>query len=188
MATHDECERHIYRLALLLTGSPERAIHVIRAVRKAQPDLTRLDRAHLERLTILRSREQPAGSFRVPQLNDRLVRFLAALDQQPREAWILTHAFELDRRSAAKAMDCSVNALQLHLDRAYEAMAGAGLPAEAPAALTAFIGEVRLPETYIEQRRRTARIRRIAIILGMVVAVLGTLTLIRVLLELTAES
>ena len=51
------CERRVYRLATLLTGDPVAATRVIESVVSAQPDLRRLDNAHLDRLTILRSRE-----------------------------------------------------------------------------------------------------------------------------------
>ena len=183
MPTRMECERHVYRLALLLTGSPQRATRVIRAVVKAQPDLTRLDRAHLERLTILRSREQPRGQAEIPGLDGSLTRFLDGLDRQPREAWLLIHALVLEPRPAAKAMDCSITALDLHLSRAHEAMAGAKLTPDAPEALTAVMRETELPEFYVEQRRRETRLRRVFIILAIVFGILGSVALTRWLIE-----
>ncbi len=187
MSSREECERHVYRLALLLTGSQKAATRVIRAVRKAQPDLRRLDRAHLERLTILRSREQRSAGMQVPGLDQNLAAFLGGLDRQPREAWILVHAFGLDQRPAAKAMDCSVTALQLHLDRAHEVMATAKLPADAPQQLAESVKHAQLPQFYLEQRRRSMRIRRTAVILGIVLAILGAIAMVRVLLEFASS-
>jgi len=187
MPSREERERHVYRLALLLTGSPKSATRVIQAVRKAQPDLRRLDRAHLERLTILRSREQRSSGMQVPGLDENLTAFLGGLDRQPREAWLLVHAFGLDQRPAAKAMDCSITALQLHLDRAHDALAAAKLPADAPRQLSQLIEGAELPQFYVEQRRRLMRIRRMAVILGIVLAILGTIAVVRLVLKLVSS-
>jgi hypothetical protein len=61
MADRESCERRVYRLATLLTGNPKLATGVITAVVDAQPDLRRLDSAHMDRLTVLRSREITTG-------------------------------------------------------------------------------------------------------------------------------
>src|SRR4051794_40768972 len=57
MLDREGCERRVYRLATLLTGNPIAATQVIAQVVDAQPDLRQLDGAHMDRLTVLRSRE-----------------------------------------------------------------------------------------------------------------------------------
>ena len=61
MLNREACERRVYRLATLLTGNPVAATRVIESVVDAQPDLRRLDNTHMDRLTVLRSRELTPG-------------------------------------------------------------------------------------------------------------------------------
>ena len=187
MPTRAQCQRDVYRLALLLTGSRVSATKVIDAVRKAQPDLRRLDHARLQRLTILRSREQPSSRLEDDRLDPTLATFLAGLDGQAREAWLLIHAFDLEQRRAAKAMDCSITALQLHLKRAHEAMADAKLQSESARGLHRLVATAEVPAAYVEKQRRAFRIRRMMIILGIVGGVLGLLVLARWMLEVVGS-
>jgi hypothetical protein len=81
------CERRVYRLATLLSGDPRAAVRVIESVVDAQPDLRRLDAAHMDRLTVLRSREIRSTALAAgPGLPPRLGPLLAAIAPQQREA------------------------------------------------------------------------------------------------------
>lgn len=115
------CEQRVYRLATLLTGNATAATRVIRDVLDAQPDLHRLDSAHLDRLTVLRSREVDPGVLRgrgVPAAGA-----VAGLRPQEREAWVFAKVYGLSLRDTACAMDCSLTALRRHLELAEAALA-----------------------------------------------------------------
>jgi hypothetical protein len=118
MPDRESCERRVYRLATLLTGNPKLATGVITAVVDAQPDLRQLDSAHMDRLTVLRSREIKPAVLRVPLVPSELAEALAALPAQQREAWILGRVYQLPERELARAMDCSLIATKRHLDQA----------------------------------------------------------------------
>ncbi len=112
------CQRRVYRLATLLTGNPTSATRVISAVVDAQPDLEQVASSHLDRLTVLRSREIRCGVIADESLPRNAATLLAELDQQPREAWVFSRIYRLPPRDGAKAMDCSVRAFQMHLQAA----------------------------------------------------------------------
>lgn len=112
------CERRVYRLATLLTGSPRAAVAIVESVVDAQPDLGALDSAHLDRLTVLRSRESAAAALALDGAPRRLADALAELPFQAREAWIFRRLYRVEDREAARAMDCSVTAADRHLERA----------------------------------------------------------------------
>jgi hypothetical protein len=57
MLDRESCERRVFRLAALLTGDSTAAVKVIAQVLDSQQDLRNLDGAHMDRLTVLRSRE-----------------------------------------------------------------------------------------------------------------------------------
>lgn len=123
MTDRASCERRVYRLATLLTGDPNAAVRVIEQVVGAQPDLRRLDAAHMDRLAVLRSREIPPVTLPVEaggggEGGRRVVRALAALNPQQRESWVFAHVYRMQPREIAKAMDCSVRAVQVHLTSA----------------------------------------------------------------------
>ena len=108
MLNRHACERRVYRFASLLTGNPHAAIGVIESVIDAQPDLRRPDSAHLDRLTVLRSREIRPGRIDDAALGPAVAAALSALSAQQREAWVLRHVYRSPFRETARAMDCSI--------------------------------------------------------------------------------
>ncbi len=122
MLDREACERRVYRLATLLTGNPLAATRVIASVVDAQPDLRRLDDTHMDRLTVLRSRELKPGRLAIEAVPARAAEALASLTAQQREAWVFEHVYRVRRRDAARAMDCSVTASDRHLQLAEAAM------------------------------------------------------------------
>ena len=88
MLDRTACERRVYRLAVLLTGNPISATKVIGQVLDAQPDLRRLDSAHLDRLTVLRSREITPAMLVDESIPRDVAAWLAGLDTQQREAGV----------------------------------------------------------------------------------------------------
>jgi hypothetical protein len=173
------CERRVYRLATLLSGDPRAAVRVIEAVVDAQPDLRRLDAAHMDRLTVLRSREIPATALAGPDLPPRLGALLAALAPQQREAWVLERIYRLEPREAARAMDCSVTAGERHLAAADAAFAAAGIDAAAAAAALLQLSRTLAVPAFHgarQRRRRHLRLGRrlaIAALLLVAAAVIG---------------
>jgi hypothetical protein len=132
------CERRVFRLAVMLTGSPRAASGVVQRVVASQPGLQRLDSAHMDRLTVLHSRESahvPLSGEGVPA---RAAGALAALPGQQREAWVLARVYRLPLRETARAMDCSVTATERHLHAADGAM-GAAAHGDADAAAAALL-------------------------------------------------
>ncbi|TVQ54042.1 MAG: hypothetical protein EA377_06555 [Phycisphaerales bacterium] len=157
MADRQACERRVYRLATLLTGNPRLAAGVITVVVDARPDLDRLDSAHLDRLTVLRSREIRPGRLVDPALPDEVAETLASLPPQQREAWVFARVYGMPLREIARAMDCSLKAIERHLDQADRAMeALKSISAEEAAKrLLAFSMRLDVPAFYrIQQRRR----------------------------------
>jgi hypothetical protein len=166
------CERRVYRLAVLLTGNPVAATVVIESVVGAQPDLGRLDSSHLDRLTVLRSREIVPGRIVDDRVPGTVAEALAALEPQQREAWVFTRAYGLPLREAAKAMDCSVTAARLHLDRAT-----LGDDAAAVGALRAYALGLDVPAFHRRRQRHRRRVRRAvqwaAVVLAMLLILGG---------------
>lgn len=151
------CERRVYRLASLLTGNPIAATKVIEQVVDAQPDLQNLDSAHMDRLTVLRSREIKPATLVDGQVPQEVSTALANLSAQQREAWVLANVYLAPQREMARAMDCSVTASQRHLELANAALAvRLGVAAtDAPAALLNYSMSLDVPRFYrLEQARR----------------------------------
>ncbi len=165
MRDRQSCERRAYRLAALLTGSPVAAVGVMEAAIEAQPDLQRLDGAHLDRLTVLRSREVEASAMVDDAVPRAVAEALASLPSQHREAWVFVNVYRLPQRQTARAMDCSVTATQRHLALAEEAMAkrlGDGAR-DAHASLLRYSMALEVPEFYRAGRRRRRRLRRLMV-------------------------
>ncbi|MHC4100146.1 MAG: hypothetical protein ACYSW1_04580, partial [Planctomycetota bacterium] len=170
------CERRVYRLATLLTGDPVAATRVIEAVVDAQPDVRRLDSAHLDRLTVLRSREIEPAQITDPAVPPAAARALARLPGQAREAWVLTHAYRLELRETSRAMDCSTTATKRHLERAEQILAAAlGDAVEiARQRLGAYSMSLSIPAFYRARRRRRQQARRllVAVALAAIIALI----------------
>jgi len=170
MRDREACERRVYRLAALLTGNPVAATRVIEAVVGAQPDLRALDNAHMDRLTVLRSREIAAARLVHDALPTAVAASLAAMPPQQREAWVLSRVYELLPRETARAMDCSVTATARHLEQA-DAMMGRALGGQsdqAAQALLSYALSLDVPAFYRLRQRRRRRIRLILRIAGIV--------------------
>ncbi|MCP3903769.1 MAG: hypothetical protein GY715_09055 [Planctomycetes bacterium] len=175
------CERRVYRLAVLLTGDRVAGARVIEEVLGAQPDLRELDDAHIDRLTVLRSREVRAAAIRDDAVGPETADAVAALDRQPREAWVFTRVYRLGPRELARAMDCSVTASQRHLERADRAMRDAlgGRAAEAPPVLLGFSHALEVPAFYRADQasRRRRRLVLVATVVIVLVAALAAIVL-----------
>ena len=168
------CERRVYRLATLLTGNPVAAARVITEVVDAQPDLRKLDPAHMDRLTVLRSREITAAALADEAVPRAAADALAALTAQQREAWVFSRVYQVDLREMARAMDCSTTATQNHLDRAEEAM---GRSEGAAESMLRYSMSLEVPEFFRARRRRRRTIRLVlrlvllaVILIGLVIA------------------
>jgi hypothetical protein len=171
------CERRVYRLATLLTGSPRAAVAIVEAVVDAQPDLGALDSAHLDRLTVLRSRERDAAAIALEGAPRRLADALAELPFQAREAWIFRRLYRVDQREAARAMDCSVTAADRHLERA-DIELNETLGPEPDASIEAFRRytlTLDLPHPVRRRRRLRERQRRAIWLLALAAFVLGAI-------------
>lgn len=170
----------MYRLAVLLTGNPKLAAGVITAVVDAQPDLRKLDNQHMDRLTVLRSREiRPGVLIDQPHVPREVAEALSQLPLQQREAWVFARVYRMELRDLARAMDCSVTATQRHLELADEATAGAlGVPAaaKAPAQLLQYTMHLDVPAFY-RAAQRTRRMLR-WLIVGIIIAILLTAILV----------
>ncbi len=173
MLDREACERRVYRLATLLTGNPVAATRVIESVVDAQPDLRRLDDTHMDRLTVLRSRELTPGRLVVGTVPPAVCEALALLTSQQREAWVFTHVYRVEMRDAARAMDCSVTATRRHLQVAEDTVAerlGAAVE-QAVEALLSYSMALDVPAFYRAARRRRRR-RRLLFMIGAVGAAL----------------
>lgn len=177
MPTREACERRVYRLATLLTGNPLAATGVITAVVDAQPDLTRVESTHLDRLTVLRSRELRPGMIVADGVDSAVAEALADLSSQCREAWIFARVYRMPLRTMARAMDCSVGATERHLEQAESAMReslGRDLAAEAPKMLLEYSMTLDVPDFYRAQQRRRRIVRLLlwALVVAVCLAVL----------------
>jgi DNA-directed RNA polymerase specialized sigma24 family protein len=163
MLDRQACERRVYRLATLLAGNAKADVGVIEAVVDAQPDLRKLDSAHLDRLTVLRARDVKGATLETADVPRDVAGALASLPSQPREAWVLTRVYRMPLRETARAMDCSVTATTRHLRQAEDSMAAAlGDRADmAPPALLDFSMALDVPAFYRIRRRRRQRMRRL---------------------------
>jgi len=170
-------EKRVYRLATLLTGDPIAATRVLDAVLASQPDPTRLDRAHLDRLTILRCREVEPAQLVADQVPVEAARAVWRLPAQQREAWVLVRADRRPLREAARAMDCSVTATRRHLERAEAGLAeslGSGAAA-ATAALVEHVASIEVPAFHRAARRARAQRRRVIALVAIVAVILATM-------------
>ncbi len=168
------CERRVYRLATFLTGDPQRAIGILEAVERSQPDLRAVASARLDRLTVLRSREVDAGPLPVEVMPADAAGAVAGLAAQPREAWLLIRAYGLPLRETARAMDCSVTATTRHIEHADDRMAAIlGGPGVAGAieALRAYSKSLHLPDHHVVKRERRRRNRRVLTLIGLILLV-----------------
>lgn len=167
------CERRVFRLATLLTGNPRLAAGVITVVVDARPDLEQLDSAHLDRLTVLRSREITAGELVHPDVPQPVAAAIASLPAQPREAWVFARVYRMPLREIARAMDCSLTAIERHLQQADRAMADLpAIPAdEAAKKLLRYSMRLDVPAFYRAARRRRRIVRRLMIALVAVVLI-----------------
>lgn len=172
MPERSACERRVYRLATLLTGDPVEATHVITQVVGARPDLSELDSAHLDRVTVLRSRDIPPATLISGLVPLTYAAALAALPLQQREAWVLARVYQTPPREMSRAMDCSTSAAARHLASASEAMAavateGQKTPAQA---FLQYSMTLDVPEFYrVAQRRQ--RCMRLTLLLGCIAAI-----------------
>ncbi len=139
MDAREAYQRRAWRLALLLTDSDAHASRVLHDVTRLHPAPERGSDARYDRTVIQSARPtyespvQPAQdephadglSTRV-KLSDAAARVWEAsrdLEPQPREAWVLTALDGLDLPRAARAMDCSRNAIEaIHLPTARRAL------------------------------------------------------------------
>jgi hypothetical protein len=176
------CERRVYRLATLLTGNPNAATKVIEQVVGAQPDLRRLDSAHLDRLTVLRSREIKPGRIVADGVRPEIAAALEGLSPQQREAWVFHHVYRMDARDAAKAMDCSHVAAERHLAAADDVvMRAIGGSHGAGAMLLKYTMSLDVPEFYRMRARRRMRwrwVKRIVLLLILLGAIIGIVLLL----------
>jgi hypothetical protein len=184
------CERRSFRLALLLTGEARAALAVLESVLAAQPDVRAIDGAHLDRLTILRTRElasarakrskrsrsAPAG---VSELWSGTT--FGDLPGQAREAWVLVRVLALPDREVARAMDCSISAARRHMQLAEEQLGDAGGELEERLRARALTAEV--PAVVRERRERASRRRRAEIVAVIVVLLAVTLIVLRTVLR-----
>jgi hypothetical protein len=169
MLDRDACERRVYRLAALLTGNPLAATGVIAQVVDAQPDLRALDGAHMDRLTVLRSRDIPAATLVSDLVPTALSTALASLTPQQREAFVFARVFRTPMRETARAMDCSVTAIERHLHQADESIAMAlGQPTASLAqTLLSYTQSLEVPAFYRNARLRRRGLRKVMIIVAL---------------------
>lgn len=174
MLDREACERRVYRLATLLTGNPNAATRVIEQVVDAQPDLRDLDSAHMDRLTVLRSREIATATLVHELVPAPIAEGMASLSPQQREAWVFANVYRVPEREIARAMDCSVTATQRHLELARSAFAARLKPGDAdPAAtLLRYSMSIDVPRFYHMQRQRRRHWRVAIIIIGGIAAAL----------------
>jgi hypothetical protein len=181
MPTRSACERRVYRLAALLTGNPVAATSVIEQVVDAQPRLDRLDSDHLDRLTVLRSREIPAAMLVDDAIPQAVAGGVAGLTAQQREVWVFTHVYRMPMRQAARAMDCSRTAATRHLEQAEGAVsreAGVG-SAEAGELLLSYSMALDVPAFYRAARVRRRRLRLWLRVAGIVLILAAVVALLR---------
>lgn len=175
MLDRESCERRVYRLATLLVGDRTAATKVLAAVLGAQPDVRKIDGTHLDRLTVLRSREMAPAIIVDDDLPPRLAATLGELPPQQREAWIFARVYQCTDRETARAMDCSVTAGARHLERAEAALAAALGPEASDAAprLLQFSMRLDVPPVYRRRLARRRRMRRLLRLLAILAAAAG---------------
>jgi hypothetical protein len=168
------CERRVYRLAAILTGDPIKATTVISQVVGSKPNLAELDSAHMDRLTVLRSREIRPATLVSDEVPLGVATALQALPAQQREAWVFARVYQTPPREMSRAMDCSSTAAERHLQLASAAMArvAGGADADAARSFLRYSMSLDVPEFYRAAQRRRRRLR-----LAMLLVVIGILAL-----------
>lgn len=179
MLDRPACERRVYRLAVLLTGDPIAATRVITAVVGSQPDLSKLDSAHMDRLTVLRSREISPACLVHDLVAARTAEGLSKLTPQQREAWVMGRIYQTPLREMSRAMDCSTTAAERHLLQADVAMRSAlGIePAVAANQFRKYSMTLEVPEFH-RRRERFRRRLRLAGVLVLIAVVAGVLAVV----------
>lgn len=180
MDRREAYERRVWRLAWLLTGGREDlCARLVAECLDAQPDLRRLDPAHLDRLVVLAARRRIRGVPRPAEPSSpgrRLLAAAAGLPPQLREAWVFARLDGLGPMEMARAMDCSKTAALRHLERADSELSGR-FGADLPAMLDGLRAEADLAApgkaltAFRSQRRRRRRIR--AALVGFAAAAAG---------------
>jgi hypothetical protein len=176
MLDRASCERRVYRLAVMLTGNPIAATHVISAVVNSQPDLSQLDSAHMDRLTVLRSREIRPAALVHDEVEPRTAEAVSKLTPQQREAWVFGRVYRTPLREMSRAMDCSTTAAERHLLQA-DIVLRESTGHEPSIAAGQFLKcslNLDVPEFYRAKQRLRRRIRRTLIWTAIA---LGTLLL-----------
>jgi len=178
MLNRESCERRVYRLATLLTGNPNAAVKVIQSVVSAQPDLRKMDDSHMDRLTVLCSREIKPGAIINKLVPLEFAQALASLAPQQREAWVFTHVYKIPLRDMSKAMDCSTIATERHIDQAAaELTEKLGTETkEAGQILLSYSMTLEVPEFYRANQRRKRRMKwfyRVAAAVIILVAIIS---------------
>lgn len=161
------CERRVYRLAALLTGDPIAATKVIEQVVGSQPDLAQLDSAHMDRLTVLRSREIRTAAMAHDLVPISTAEAVSRLLPQQREAWVIGRVYETPLREMSRAMDCSTTAAERHLlqaDVAIRAAIGVDPAIAAKQFLRASL-TMDVPAFYRARQVRRRRVRAVLILL-----------------------
>lgn len=180
MLDRESCERRVYRLAVMLTGNPAAATSVISQVVGSKPDLAQLDSAHMDRLTVLRSREIRPASLVHELIPPRAADAVAALSPQQREAWVLGRVYGTPLREMSRAMDCSSTAAERHLLQADVAIRNAiGIdPSVAAAQFLKASLAIDVPEFHRRLQLAKRRMRLAAIGIGLILVTSGLVALI----------
>lgn len=171
----------MYALSFLLTGARAHAHAVVRRAVALQPAFEQLGAIELDRLIVLCSRElkQRREPIDAPSGHEAIRLFEAALglESSAREAWILREIILLDETHAARAMDCSKNALRRFLESARESLARAATPAalDALRVLADRVGDgaaaVELAVSLGREHRRTQHVRHALYALAVLVLI-----------------
>ncbi|GAB4515710.1 MAG: hypothetical protein Tsb0013_20270 [Phycisphaerales bacterium] len=134
MDAREAYHRRAYRVALLLTGARGEALRILEGIARSIPSPETASDARFDRAVIQASRPTYEGTAR--RDTGELAQQLGfsepaaglwsrahALPAQEREAWILREVEGMDSVRAARAMDCSRNALEdIHLPGAMRAL------------------------------------------------------------------
>lgn len=180
--TRDEAlQRRVYRLALLLTDRAAHAEAILTHVVEAHRDLRAVGESQLEQHAVFDARvwraaasSDPPAEGSVSAMLDpdsdaaELWRTVVAMPGQPREAWILRDLEGVGPVPAARAMDCSRNAINdVHLPAARSIIDDAlgSRAADARQALAHALEAVRADAAIdaAARRRRAAATRRRAL-------------------------
>jgi len=174
MVEREACERRVYRLATLLTGSPSKALRILDHIVRNQPRLDTLDTTHLDRLTILSCRNARPTALGDEDIPRSAAEALAGLRPQQRETWVLTHVYRLSPRETARSMDCSVTATRRHLEQAEQRMREALGPrgdSHAAGAMLRYSMRLNVPQVFYIHQRRRKRIRWTVMIIVLSIVV-----------------